>query len=110
MILEKIKTKPEEITFQEVISFIDNQYDFNSVKFKNGNLTNEIGQNLGSCKIFSFAKINNLTQLETLFCFGDFYRKDVLNNPEGSDHQNIRNFIVSGWECIFFEGIALIAK
>ncbi|GAK84871.1 type III effector HopPmaJ [Vibrio ponticus] len=39
--------------------------------------------------------------------FGDFYRKDVLGNPDGDDHQNIRNFIAHGWNGIKFEGQAL---
>lgn len=56
---------------------------------------------------FSFAKLNQLSKDETLALFGDFYRTDVLQNPEGTDHQNIRNFMVSGWDGISFEGEAL---
>jgi hypothetical protein len=32
-----------------------------------------------------------------LACFGTYYRDDVLANPEGSDHGNIRNFMKTGW-------------
>jgi hypothetical protein len=56
---------------------------------------------------FSFAKLNGLSKEETLACFGAFYRNDVLQNPEGTDHQNIRNFIEFGWDGIEFEGQAL---
>jgi len=33
-----------------------------------------------------------------------------LKNPTGNDHQNIRNFIKSGWNGISFEGDALTKK
>ncbi|MGU3844869.1 HopJ type III effector protein, partial [Vibrio diabolicus] len=41
---------------------------------------------------------------------GRFYREDVLLHPENSDHQNIRNFMVTGWDGIRFEAPALTAK
>lgn len=108
MILEKIRTGKG--TFQEIIEFIDLNYEFSPTAFVNGTIRNEIGQNNGSCKIFSFAKIQNLNQIETLNCFGDYYKTDVLSNPEGNDHQNIRNFIKFGWDGIAFEGEALESK
>ena len=107
MILNQLKTSPETIDFKEVISFIDAHYDFKPTKFTNGNTVNEANENNGSCKVFSFAKLNDLSKEETLALFGDFYRTDVLKNPEGTDHQNIRNFMEFGWEGISFEGEAL---
>ena len=59
---------------------------------------------------FSFAKQINLSKEQTLTLFGEFYREDVLNNPNGTDHQNIRNFIESGWDGISFDGEALKKK
>lgn len=106
-LLEKIKGNPEAIQFSEIIAFVDNNYTFTSTKFKNGNTINEAGQNSGSCKLFSFAKKQNLNKEETLACFGDYYRIDVLQNPTGTDHQNIRNFMEFGWDGIEFEGEAL---
>ncbi len=110
MILSQLKSKPETIQFNDVISFIEEHYDFSPTPFKNGNTINEVNQNNGSCKVFSFAKLNNLSKEETLFLFGDFYRNDVLKNPDGIDHQNIRNFITFGWDGISFEGEALRKK
>ena len=110
MILAQLKSNRETIQFNDVISFIDNHYDFTPTLFKNGNIINEADQNNGSCKVFSFAKLNDLSKEETLFLFGDFYRNDVLRNPEGTDHQNIRNFIKFGWDGISFEGEALRKK
>ncbi|WP_192346127.1 HopJ type III effector protein [Algoriphagus sp. Y33] len=106
-ILDQIKNAPAAISFSEVIAHIDSHYEFTPTRFLNGTTVNEAGQNNGSCKIFSFAKLQNLTPIETLSLFGDFYLKDVLQNPDGTDHQNIRNFMQSGWEGIKFEDEAL---
>lgn len=96
-------------SFTETIAFIDENYDFTPTTFKNGNQINNAGENNGSCKIFAFAQLNLLNKEETLSLFGDFYR-DVLNTPEASDHQNIRNFMIFGWDGIEFEGVALVRK
>ncbi len=105
--IEQIRNSPESIDFKQVIPYIDEHYHFTPTKFTNGNTVNEAGQNNGSCKIFSFAKLNDFSTKETLALFGEFYRNDVLQHPEGTDHQNIRNFIEFGWEGISFEGEAL---
>jgi hypothetical protein len=55
--------------------------------------TSQPGENEGSCKIFSFARLTGLTNEpieSTLALFGEYYQKDVLGNPNGSDHLNIR--------------------
>ncbi|MDO8966019.1 HopJ type III effector protein [Algoriphagus sp.] len=109
-LLDKIHNSPESISFSEVIAHIDANFDFSPTRFTNGNTVNEAGQNNGSCKVFSFAQLNNLTQTQTLALFGDYYRIDVLGNTEGTDHQNIRNYMKSGWQGIQFEGTALIPK
>lgn len=110
MILNQLKTSPETIDFKEVISYIDEYYNFTPTKFTNGNTVNEADQNNGSCKVFSFGKLNNLSKEDTLALFGDFYRNDVLKNPEGTDHQNIRNFMTFGWDGISFKGEPLKQK
>lgn len=108
--IEKINSNPTSISFQEVIGLIDDNYDFTPTTFKNGNTLNEAGQNSGSCKLFFFTKLNNFSVDQTLQCFGDYYRKDVLDFPDKDDHQNIRNFMKYGWDGIDFEGTALRAK
>lgn len=110
MILEQLKNSPETIDFKDVIAFIDENFDFAPTKFTNGNTVNDANQNNGSCKIFSLAKLNQFSKEETLALFGDFYRTDVLKNPKGTDHQNIRNFMAFGWDGISFEGEALKKK
>ena len=71
-------------------------------------LVNEAGTNEGSCKIFYFAQLNNLNVQQTLACFGRYYSEDVLSNPTGNDHGNIRNFMKTGWQGIEFKSVALL--
>jgi len=111
--LEKIKNH-EPVSFDETIAVITEHYDYQPTAFSNGlgehQLMNEAGKNEGSCKIFAFAQLNQLDQQQTLNLFGDYYRQDVLNDPNGSGHQNIRNFMNTGWAGISFYGVALTAK
>ncbi len=108
--LEKLNTEPETVTFDNTIAVIEENYRFSETAFTNGETKNDAGQNNGSCKIYAFGHINNLTEAQTLQCFGDYYRKDVLENPDGDDHQNIRNFIQHGWQGISFDGSALALR
>lgn len=108
--LTKLKSEPLTVAFTDTMEVIETNYEFTPTKFVNGDAVNEVGQNSGSCKLFAFAKANELTVDETLACFGDYYRKDVLEHPGNDDHQNIRNFIKHGWEGISFEGEALAEK
>ncbi|MER2493442.1 HopJ type III effector protein [Catenovulum sediminis] len=106
-ILVQLKTTPEAVTFSDVIEAIEANYTFTPTSFNNGSLHNEAGQNSGSCKVFAFAQLHALSPEQTLQLFGDYYRKDVLLNPTGSDHQNIRNFMKTGWKGIEFSAKAL---
>lgn len=113
-LLAQLKTSPETIEFKEVMDTIAANYDYTPTRFTNGSgegqVVNEAGTNEGSCKIFAFAQFNQLSPEQTLACFGSYYRDDVLKNPEGTDHGNIRNFIRHGWEGINFDGQALTSK
>jgi len=108
--LQTLEIAPDSITFNDTIAVIDANYDFIPSAFRNGEMRNEAGQNNGSCKVFSFARLHQLTPQQTLHCFGSYYRDDVLKHPQGSDHQNIRNFIKTGRDGIVFEGNALMLK
>jgi hypothetical protein len=98
------------IEFPDVMAVISAEYNYSPTAFTNGDLRNEAGTNEGSCKIFYFAKLNELSKQTTLALFGQYYRVDVLQNPEGSDHGNIRNFIKSGWKGVTFDAVALVKK
>lgn len=108
--LIKLKTAPEQIHFTDTIAVIDANYEFTPTVFINGELENAAGQNSGSCKLLSFAKLRGLTLEQTLHCFGDYYRKDVLQHPDATDHQNIRNLIRFGLDGVRFESTALHSK
>lgn len=47
---------------------------------------NPPGANEGSCKIFALAPLSGLSKEQTLSLFGDFYRANVLQNPDGNNH------------------------
>ncbi len=112
--IKKIHSAPETISFQETIDIIDDFYHYSPTQFTNGNdnelITNKAGSNEGSCKIFAFAKLHELDDLQTLNCFGDYYRIDVLQNPENEDHANIRTFMTYGLKHILFSCPALTKK
>jgi hypothetical protein len=98
------------VSFTESIAVISENYDYSQTAFRNGSVENAAGQNEGSCKIFAFAKLHDLTEIQTLSLFGDYYRIDVLQNSDATDHQNIRQFMQHGWAGIMFENEALKAK
>ena len=104
--IQKIKKQPERLEFQEVLDVIAQHYRYIPTHFINGVgehlQDNPAGTNEGSCKIFAFGKICNLTKEQVLACFGRYYREDVLLEPEGTNHGNIRAFIKSGWEGLSF--------
>ena len=109
-LLRSLSESPDDIEYNDVIELIDEMYDFTPVRFTNGTLVNEAGQNSGSCKIFAFAKRTRLSEQQTLYCFGSYYRDDVLKHPDNMDHANIRNFIETGWDGIEMDGAPLSMK
>ena len=113
MIIQEFKTKlksnPNAILFAETMQVIEDNYNFTPTAFKNGTIENKVGVNAGSCKLFAFAKLQKLTKEETLFCFGEHY-KNVLKDANGTSHQNIRNFMNTGFNGLAFESEALTLK
>lgn len=108
--IECVKATPTDVEFEQTMQVIEANYQFTPTAFSNGTTRNKADENNGSCKIFAFGKQHGLTEQQTLALFGRFYRQDVLQNPEGEDHQNIRNFIAHGWQGVKFEGKALTEK
>ncbi|WP_031432721.1 HopJ type III effector protein [Methylomarinum vadi] len=111
--LDRLKNN-ETIDFADSMAVIADHYHYQPTAFSNGlgadKLDNPGGTNEGSCKIFAFARLHRLDPAQTLQLFGDYYRKDVLEDPTGSGHQNIRNFMKYGWEGIHFSANALTEK
>ncbi len=112
--INKLTNTPEAIAFSDTMTLIDSHFDYTPTRFINGSgdeqAINEAGSNEGSCKIFALGKLLQLNEEQTLNCFGDYYRIDVLQHPEGNDHVNIRNFMIHGWNGITFDNAALSTK
>ncbi len=108
--LNKLRNQPQDIAFTDTIAVIELHYVFTATRFSNGDVINDAGVNSGSCKLFAFAQMQQLTEQETLHCFGAYYREDVLLHPEATNHANIRNFMRTGWGGIHFDGAALAER
>lgn len=108
--LQRLRQTPDQIEFADTIAAIEAHYHYRPTAFRNGDVANAAGQNGGSCKILAFAQLQGLSEAETLACFGRYYRDDVLQHPDASDHANIRNFMRSGWAGVVFEAPALQAR
>lgn len=103
------RLEQSQAQFSEVLAFIDAAYTHTPTAFNNGAQHNAATENQGSAKIFSFAQINQLNPAQTLSLFAEHYQS-VLNHPNGTDHQNIRQFMQHGWAGIHFEAQALTPK
>lgn len=103
-----------EADFEDVTAYVNAHYDYTPTRFSNGlgadPVVNEAGKNEGSCRVFALARLAGLSEADTMQLFGRFYRVDVLQHPEGSDHANIRRFLQDGWAGIRFDGEALRAR
>ncbi len=95
--------------FADVLAFIEARYQHTPTAFQNGAQSNAATENQGSAKVFSFAQIEGLNPEQTLSLFAEHYAA-VLATPEGTDHQNIRQFMQHGWAGVKFEGTTLSAK
>ncbi len=99
--------------FSETLALVEKWYNLSSSAFKNGldgqAVNNESGQNEGSLKVFALGRLNGFTPEQTLACFGEHFR-DVQATPNGSDHQNIRQFMIHNWPGIQFSHAPLTLK
>ena len=111
-LLERLKTGDAD--FEDVMAYVQAHYDYTPVRFDNGlgadPVVNAAGTNEGSCRVFALARHKGLDEADTVQLFGRFYRQDVLQNPQGSDHANMRRFLRDGWAGINFHGVALVPK
>lgn len=106
-LLEKLQQG--QAKFTDVLAFIDAAYQHTPTAFKNGLQHNAATENQGSAKVLSFAQLQGLDAAQTLSLFAEHYQA-VLATPEGTDHQNIRQFMLNGWSGVEFAGTALTAK
>ena len=107
--MSALSASDSKLTFDDTLAVIDGHYDFTPTMFKNGGVENAAGTNNGSCKVFSFAKLHGLTQTQTLRMFAQHYQ-NVLDEPNGDAHANIRAFMDTGFDRLEFSGDALAPK
>lgn len=88
--------------FADSLDLVERFFAYTPTAFRNGPLLNGVGENEGSCKLFALAQFCNLSEADTLSCFGEHYRH-VLDEPAGTSHANIRQFMGSGWSGIHFD-------
>ncbi len=113
-LLVQLQQHPDTVEFAQVMDVVAEHYVYRPTRFCNGSgelmVVNEAGANEGSCRLFAFAQKLGLSEMQTLACFGRYYREDVLGNPHGSEHANIRAFMRSGWAGIQFDGSPLAER
>ena len=107
------KLADNSVQFSETLALVEKWYDLHPTPFKNGlddqAVENAQGQNEGSLKVFALGRLNGFTPEQALASFGEHYR-DVQATPDGTDHQNIRQFMRHGWKGIQFDAVPLTLK
>ena len=104
--LAKLQNAPDTLMLDDTLNTIDALYEFTPVAFSNGSMHNRAGEAVRSCKLYTFARLHHLTEQQTLTCFGEHYR-EVLAEPEGTNHMTIRIFMLQGWSGLSFDGMPL---
>lgn len=92
-----------DFAFNDVMAAIDAAFASTPCAFDNGEQKNAADENQGSCKVFAFARQAGLDKDKTLKLFAEHYR-NVIDDPEGSAHGNIRAFMRSGWDGVVLHG------
>lgn len=88
--------------FDDTLALVERHFEYQPTAFQNGPLRNEAGENAGSCKVFALGRYCNLPEADTLRLFAQHYAQ-VMDDPAGDSHGNIRQFISTGWSGIQFE-------
>lgn len=108
-LLTQLQQPSPLFVFNEVMDLINDQYDFSPCAFVNGDVENSADENQGSCRVFAFAQAHSLDQAETLKLFAEHYQQ-VLSDPDGDSHGNIRAFMKNGWNGVVISGQPLTPK
>lgn len=99
----------KNMTFFDVLAFIDDSYHDTPTAFYNGDAYNDETQNQASAKVLYFAKMHQLSKADTLLLFAEHYQS-VQSEPHGTTHANIRAFMQYGWAGVRFCGHALTSR
>ena len=72
--LDRLRAEDNTVELEDVLTVIDEYYEYAPVAFDNGTVHNEAGQNAGSCKLLAWALLHGLAKEEVLLAFGRHYR------------------------------------
>ena len=102
------------LRFSAVIDTLRRHYECTPVAFSTGvgsdrRTDNAAGTNAASSQLLAFARRLGLDEPTTLALYAEHYR-DVLADPDGSGHANIRAFMANGWSGVRFQGDPLRLK
>lgn len=108
---------PEELNsmmFQDVMNILRRHYECVPAAFATGVGTpketrNPAGSNAASCLLLAAARRLGFSMPETLALYREHYR-DVLADPDGVTHANIRALIANGWAGVEFSADPLRLK
>ncbi|CAM9501828.1 unnamed protein product [Chrysoparadoxa australica] len=99
-----------KVKFQDTMDFVADNFKYTPKRFNVGSLASEAGVNEGSSKVFSLSQLLDLSDAETLRCFGEHY-VSVTEDPDGDAHGNIRAFMKTGAAGVGFpDGLSLKKK
>jgi len=105
----RLREESAGLLFNETLAVVSELFDYTPKPFINGGLESAAGSNEGSCKAFSMGKLLGWSEAEVLASFGEHHRQ-VVGDPGGSSHGNIRAFMKHGWKGVQFpDGLALTA-
>jgi len=92
-----VEMDADTLKFEELMEVIDTHFEVGLIEFKNGDIVNKPGENEGSAKLLSYAALSDFDKDTTLTLWGQYYR-EVVADPDGDSHPNIRNFMKTGWD------------
>ncbi|WP_336367157.1 HopJ type III effector protein [Marinobacter sp. C2H3] len=95
--------------FQDTLALIDRYFDYQPAGFHNGPIYNAAGDNAGSCRVLALGQHCNLNDTDTLRLFAEHHQQ-VLGDPTGDSHANIRQFMATGWSGVRFDQPPLRAR
>lgn len=95
--------------FNDTLTLIERHFEYRPTGFHNGPLYNAADENAGSCRIFALGRYCALPEADTLRLFAQHYNQ-VIDDPAGDSHGNIRQYISTGWSGIQFEGEPLTLR
>lgn len=87
----------DDVMFEDVIEIIDRHYEDGLIAWKNGDIYNEPGENVGSAKVLSYAALSGMDKEETLkvsFRVALRFGEEEVGEMMEDEHANVRVFFI----------------